>query len=219
MTLQTLHPTRFDCGKILAQTPPFKFGTPFPESSTVPDLMKHVAPKGAELLVDSIKKGLFVPEEGNPDIIPNEQATKCRRRAPKITPEDRHIKWDTWSADEIIRRHRVIGPLWNTANTYSDGKVTEKRLIWVSGFSRSPTPLHRSLLLRGPGIPFVEQPLDSDMPGLAVTTCDGAVLRIEKAKVEGGKTQDAYHAVRRTGILGNDNLLHIPNGFQSAILK
>ena len=178
--------------------------------------MKHVAPKGAELLLEGIRKGLFVPEKENPDVIQIEQTTKSLRRAPKITPEDRHINWNTWSADEIIRRHRVIGPLWNTASSYSDGKITEKRIIWVSGFSRSQTPSRPSL---GAGTPFVEQPPDSNLLALAVRTCDAALLRIDKAKIEGGGTQDACLAVRRAGMLRSDNVSNRPNDLFFDALK
>lgn len=203
VTLQALHPTRFDHGRILAQTPPFSVETVFQDSSTVPGLMKLVAPKGAELLIEGIRKGLFVPNKENPDIIQNNQATRSVRPAPKITPEDRHINWNTWSADEIILRHRVIGPLWNTASSYVNGKMTKKRIIWVSGFSRSPTASQLSLRA---GIPFVEQPPDSDLLALAVRARGGAFLRIDQAKIEGGQTRDAFLAVRHAGMLRGNSV-------------
>lgn len=35
------------------------------------------------------------------------------RHAPKITTEDRHIAWNTMTAEEILRRDRVLGRLWS----------------------------------------------------------------------------------------------------------
>ena len=211
MTLQSLHPTRFDHGRILAQTLPFRFDTPFSESCTVADLMKLVAPKGAQLLLDGIRKCLFVPDADSLSAVGDEQDTRSLRRAPKITPEDRHIDWNTWSANEIIRRHRVIGPLWNTATSHSDGKVTDKRIIWVSGFSKSSAP---SALSLDTGLPFIEQSQDMNGLGLKVKTSDGALLRSDTAKVEGGGTQDACHVVRRAGMLRGNNISDRPTADQ-----
>ena len=203
VTLQTLHLKRFDHGRILAQTPPFSVETVFRDSSGVPGLMELVAPKGAELLIEGIRKGLFVPNKENPDIIQNNQATRSVRPAPKITPEDRHINWNTWSADEIIRKHQIIGPLWNIASSFVDGKITKMRIIWVSGFSRSPTASQLSLRA---GKPFVEQPPDSDILALAVRTRGGTFLRIDKAKIEGSSTKDAFLAVRQAGMLRDNSV-------------
>lgn len=200
VTLQTLHPTQFDHGKILAQTPPFEFAPP--------DLMKLVASKGAKLLVDGIREGLFVSQEETPDIIPNEQATETLRPAPKLTSKDRQIKWNTWSADEILRRHSVIGPLWNKVSSSSNGTISYKRIIWVSGFSRALNPPALSI---GPGIPLIDEEYQAqNRPSLAVRTCDGVWLRIDKARVEGGGTQDARPALRRAGMRRDDEFLHRP---------
>lgn len=168
--------------------------------------MKLVASNGATLLVDGIRKGLFVFEKEPPDIIPNEQATESLRPAPKITPEDRHINWNTWNADEIIRRHSVIGPLWNNVSSSSNGEISHKRIIWVSGFSRA---LHSPEVSIGPGTPLIDDEYQAqDMPRLAVRTCDGVWLKIDKAKVEGGGTQDARPALRRAGMRRGDGFSH-----------
>lgn len=198
MTLQTLHPTQFDHGRILTQTPSFTIGPPSPACSSVLALTRLVAPKGADLLLDGIRNGLFISQTETPNTIQNEQGMRSLRRAPKITPEDRHINWNTWSAEEIMRRHNVIGPLWNTASSERNGITRAKRVIWVSGFSR--TMVSPGLSLK-PGTFIDKQFQDPEVWRLSVTTCDGALLRIDEAKVEGYGTQDARQAVRRAGML------------------
>lgn len=131
VTLQTMHPTRFDYGKILAQTPPS--GVPVPPECTPDELLKTLGPLGADILYYGIEDGIFVPplmnmmcydfEEGlivpprsdTQDTVPKPQPLD---HSPKITSEDRRINWTTWTADEILLRDRVLGRLWDS-ETYS----------------------------------------------------------------------------------------------------
>lgn len=58
VSLQTLHPTKFDHGVILAQTP-------FPgikhDTTTVSELEALLAPMGADMLVQGIKERIYIP--------------------------------------------------------------------------------------------------------------------------------------------------------------
>ncbi|KAK4549654.1 hypothetical protein LTR36_004955 [Oleoguttula mirabilis] len=131
VTLQTMHPTKFDHGMVLDQT-----RTNLPLDSRYQDLVELLAPLGAKLLAKGIYDGVFIPplqECGNSEreVIPS--------HAPKITPEDRHIDWRTWTAEDIILRDRVLGRLWDNT-TYGLCMHPD----------RSSLPLHRRATFHGP---------------------------------------------------------------------
>ncbi|KAJ5468607.1 hypothetical protein N7475_006359 [Penicillium sp. IBT 31633x] len=192
VTVQTLHPKKFDHGLILSQTPAPGFEIPNPESCTVRELVDFIAPKGAQMLVDTIEKGLFVPPVS---IAAVEQAGELTH-ASKITPEDRHIDWANWTLTEISRRDRVIGPLWSKAlcsTNPADGplKFQYKRIIFTDTEEVDP-PRGCNAFSILPGLPFTNashpvEPKKSRQ--LYVFTADGKVLRINRMKVEG--EQDA----------------------------
>jgi methionyl-tRNA formyltransferase len=109
-----MHPTRFDHGIIIDQTP--APGIPIPSDASPDQLLKTLGPLGAEMLCHGIEDGLFVPpikdiREGVADPQPLDHA-------PKLTPEDRHIDWNTWKGEDVLIRDRALGRLWDT-ETYS----------------------------------------------------------------------------------------------------
>jgi methionyl-tRNA formyltransferase len=113
VSLQTMHPTKFDHGVVLAQTPPVGIA----EGATPGDLLEMLGPMGAELLVKGIEYALFVPPLRD---VSGETETagfsKCPNpvHAPKIAPADREINWASWTADEILLRDRALGGrLWD----------------------------------------------------------------------------------------------------------
>ncbi|KAK4945379.1 hypothetical protein LTR28_008031 [Elasticomyces elasticus] len=140
VTLQTLHPRHFDQGTILAQTPwP---GEEIPEAARESNaaLLEWIAPKAADMLLQGIYDNVFVPpmkdenqltlHYGFADIfrdIGEEVARKTIRHAPKLGPEDRHIDWNTWTAEDIVLRSRILGNLWDV--------IQGKRVIY-GGFER-----------------------------------------------------------------------------------
>lgn len=195
ISLQTLHPERFDHGIVLAQTPSPGFAIPEPTSCTVRQLLELVAPKGADMLIQGIRDRLYVPPLVDNGWFGKGQNALELMHAPKIKSEDRHIDWTTWTAEEILRRHRVMGPLWNTA---SGGNLPalRKRIIWESGFEVAEVILDHNL---PPGVPFADD--QCKQPGLFVGTCDGKILRIKDVKVEGEKTTPPLHAVGRAGMM------------------
>lgn len=117
MTVQTLHPEHFDQGTILAQTPypGFEHGC-----STVPELVTLMSSKGAEMLVQVITNRLFLQPIKSPDTFQDHRVTATARAAPKITTQDKFIDWNTWTAEVIIRRHLIIGPLWSLVKECTD---------------------------------------------------------------------------------------------------
>lgn len=109
VTLQTMHPTRFDHGRIIAQSP--KPGIEMKSSWAPDELVRVLGPLGANLLREGVESGAFVSP--SPADAVAETEPKCVEHAPKIIPEDRRIDWGSWTADDIVLRDRVLGRLWD----------------------------------------------------------------------------------------------------------
>lgn len=195
VTLQTMHPTQFDKGMILAQTkyPGFEHCC-----STVPDLVAMVAPKGAEMLLQGLRDRLYVPplEDLSPHL--PKISDRPSRYARKITPNDRHINWDTWTAEKILLTQRLmIGPLWNEGEVASlNGGIEVKRIIWSQGFQLFPGPMNN---LAKHGCPIVVKERRSKAPPyLVVGTCDGRTLVTKAIKIEGKWETPVSHALSKS---------------------
>lgn len=187
ITLQTLHPRHFDQGAILVQTPHPGLAIPNPEETTPSKLSAFLAPLGAELLVQGLRDGAHVSPQAQ------EGSAAQERPAPKITPEDRHVRWDSWTAEEILLRHRVIGPLWSVAESNSSATGNQSRIIWSSGFQKASV-----------GLPDLQSGVAITQPGepsAYIRTIDGHVLRAETIKVEGSGNSYASQALKRAGML------------------
>ena len=194
VTVQTLHPKRFDQGTVLLQTP-------YPgiecKGSNVKELSQMLAPEGASILIDCIKKQLYV---NNPGFDRCEKpgdrgGFENARPAPKITPADRLLKWDSWIAAEIIRRQQVIGPLWSLVQLNGNIQRT-KRLIWTMGFEE---------IFDGPVIDYpVGQPIiktaNSSTHDVFVRTCDNHLLKVNDITIEGGRRAQPLEAIVRAGM-------------------
>lgn len=121
VSLQTMHPTKFDHGDVLAQGP--GQGVPISNSTTPQQLLEILGPLGAEMLTEAIEQGIFVPPVR--DILKRRPEPEDLAHAPKITPEDRRIDWETWDAEEIKLRDRVFGGrLWDTT-TYERSRQSD----------------------------------------------------------------------------------------------
>lgn len=195
VTLQTLHPDRFDHGIILAQTPRPGFEIPEPETCTVDELRAFVAPIGADMLIDGIRQQVFVPPLTDVGWYQGRDGDKSFIPAPMITPVDRHVAWRLWTADAILRRHRVIGRLWNYA-TVMPGKE-KRRVSWKPGFKVCEWIQRKDL--PAPGVPFTDP--GSKRDNLLVCASDGKVLQIDEFLVEGSITLPAKVAASRAGLI------------------
>lgn len=122
VTVQTMHPTKFDHGEILHQTPAPGIALAGHDMHT---LLDTLAKEGAKLLCDVVSR--------LPEVNPHTNVTpSIVEHAPRITPEDRHIDWQVWTSDEIQLRDSVLGDLWDTT-TYTrcqtgDVASKEKRI-------------------------------------------------------------------------------------------
>ncbi|KAL3472780.1 formyl transferase [Aspergillus californicus] len=209
VTLQTLHLQDFDHGVILAQTPSPGFDVPHSDSCTVPELLDVVSPKGADILVEGIRKGLFVPPvEDAGWVSPEERGGLIH--AAKIKPEDRHIDWANWTSTDISRRTRVLGPLWSKAlvvvETAGSIPTFQQRRVILNELEEVQ-PLKGSESFRlVPGLPFIEGEhtvrADSGKE-VYVYTRDGRLLRVHQMKVEGQQNADALRAALKARMVGS----------------
>lgn len=203
VTLQTLDPKHFDHGVILDQTPEPGFQVPNPDSCSVPQLLEVVAPKAAQMLVNGIRSGLFVP----PVEDAGWRAYKKQDpliHAPKITTEHAHINWTDWTWADIIRRNRVLGPLWSKALAVSpSGEETLGKRVILTEIEEADPPKGCDAFDHMPGLPFVNaaHPVKAQQGmGLYAFTKDGKLIRIRKMKVEGEQTADAVQAALKAGM-------------------
>ncbi|EXJ81681.1 hypothetical protein A1O1_07746 [Capronia coronata CBS 617.96] len=118
VSLQTLHPRKFDEGVILDQTPAPGLRIPNPDIIDVTELTHLLAPVGAKMLVDAVRNRLYIPpytpvqqHSGKPAHV---------SYAPKITPQMCAVDFNTLTAEDILRRGRAIKPLYALAERQSE---------------------------------------------------------------------------------------------------
>ena len=132
VTIQTLHPRRFDRGDILLQTNP---PVPVPARTSFRSLHDLLAARGAEMLVETIRQGLFVPPLAP---IASPYAPSL---ASKVGSGEEHVVWDSWTADEMMLRAEMLGSVWTQLGDEGDGLErlgVMKRAI-LSGIERMKT--------------------------------------------------------------------------------
>ena len=209
VTVLTMHPTRFDCGDIIAQTPPPGF---IHNCNTVPELIKRTSAEGAAILLQCIKQGAFVPPLERKGHSPHSVDIRFIPDAPKIKPQDRHVDWSTWTASQILRTHKAIGPLWNTTRLRDDEKITAqdqmKRVIWSSGFREADESFLSDV---EPGLLYCKR----DKIGTASTyvqTCDKKCLEVKEITIDGGQRSDPEGSAKHAGAFSGKPLQHIGSG-------
>ena len=191
VTLQTMHPTRFDQGSILAQTP--SPGISVPPECTPDELIKTLGPLGADSLCNGISDGLCIPplkdiQEGMAD-------PQHLDHTPKLTSEDRHIDWSAWTADEVLLRDRVLGRLWDT-QTYSrrsdrQAAVSSKRVTFHGPWTKQRSDLSAlaSLSPGGAGEPVLFHTDDRMILTMGIRTIDKHLVVPSAATIEGEKKE------------------------------
>lgn len=147
------------------------------------------------MLVNGLRDLVYVPPRQDVGWHSTKGGIRPIRRAPKITPEDRHIDWDTWTAERILRTHHVIGPLWNNIGVLEQGKPLRKRIIWSSGFARFTGSMD---IPTKPGRPIVDG-IQSNAKSVLIKTCDGHALQVFKVKIGGGSSVPAFQEIKRLG--------------------
>lgn len=179
VTLQTMHPSRFDHGDILAQTP--LPGISVPHDCTPDRLLHTLGPLGAEMLCRGIENGIFVPP--TTDLRQGMSEPAQLDYAPKVTPEDRHIDWHTWKSEDIQFRDRVLGRLWDTetyVRCFPD--KTPKRTTFHGPWTIRAHSVKGS---NAAGQPSLVDDQTGANPVFGLETVDGKVMRPTAATLDG----------------------------------
>jgi methionyl-tRNA formyltransferase len=181
VSVQTLHPTKFDHGRIIAQSP--LPGIPISPGATPRDLDTVLSAEGARLLQQVIQSRSFVdpaPVSHSREALRVATGGKELAKAPKVTKEDSRVDWHRMSAAEILLRLRVFGKVWDDVlykqlgGLQSESRVVYQNLGAVPASDSTP-----------PGTPFLVD--GSDTPGIAIQTCDGAIQVVD-CTISGGKS-------------------------------
>jgi methionyl-tRNA formyltransferase len=144
VSVQTLHPTQFDHGVVVAPSPPP--GLRNTRDSRFADLHDELAAAGAEMLVDVLKTRKYVAPHrdagwyaGPVDL------------APKISPQDRFVDFGARTMDEVLAMQRALGNTWcvlPNGHRVIMHKVTEAGVLdaqghapgmWMQEGSENPT--------------------------------------------------------------------------------
>lgn len=149
------------------------------------------------MLVKGLKDHVHVPPRQELGWWQTEKSNRALRPAPKITPDDRHLDWDSWTAERILRAQRVIGPLWNNFQYPIAEKLQTKRIIWAGGFSRFDGSFD---IFPKAGCPLVTG-LHSKSQSIKIRTCDGQALLVGDVKLEGGKLAKSWDVFKHAGII------------------
>ncbi|CAK9441287.1 uncharacterized protein LODBEIA_P51560 [Lodderomyces beijingensis] len=121
VTVQTLHPTKFDHGSIVAQSSAVEIT----DSDNYESLAIKLGRKGADLLVDVVSKGAFLNTR------PLVNAYQ-RTLAPKISKSKSQALWQELSARQVKRVYDALGAVFTFLNVtvYRKGeRVNEKQRI------------------------------------------------------------------------------------------
>ncbi|CUS13431.1 unnamed protein product [Tuber aestivum] len=132
VSVQTLHPTKFDDGEILLQTnPPISI----PPKTRYRTLHDTLAVHGAELLLETLRRGLFVPPL-NP--VKNDYKPSL---APKIDPEiHARINWISQDAEEIERHCGTLNTVWCKLSSVENPELERRKRAILSGVSAFERP-------------------------------------------------------------------------------
>lgn len=212
MTLQTLHPTSFDDGLVLDQTPwP---GIDVPEDCDFDQLLKVMQPLGAGMLVNAIQQRLFLTPRKDTSYAESLNHGSGRyKHAPKLGTAHRLLHFDTMDSAHILRMSRVFESTWAFAAVLtSDMKFERHRVIL-------PGPLNIILPRLGdaegagivpevpPGLPYLPHDVASkngklSSGALLINTIDGRTMSVASLKVEGGVQMPAYRAALKHKLIG-----------------
>ncbi|EDO18463.1 hypothetical protein Kpol_1032p57 [Vanderwaltozyma polyspora DSM 70294] len=190
VSIQTLHPTKFDHGSIICQTPPLnvaellKKGTVsnFVEETPLKTaiLMDQLGIAGGYLLKNIVLKGLYLqdPKTGyqpNPDIKPS--------YAPRIKSEQRKIHWENDDACTLTNKIGILGPLY----TFKEVKLKSKDLLKRIIFHEVKETLERPAQLIYPGDFYY----DGSTKLLYVLCSGNTCISISKLQFEGFAVESA----------------------------
>ena len=190
VTVQTLHPSKFDEGKIVLQTPSPGIQIPDPDNITSQELRDFLAPVSAEMLVRSLRERLYL----SPQATPSSMSTVELNHAPKLLPEARHISFQIMTSTHILRLNRALGRLWMRPGNPGNGQ-DDIRLILGADMRLADEKDLRYIPQGGTfgeveiGFPFsvtnMKSGMDSAASTLLVRCADGKFICIPTMRLSG----------------------------------
>ena len=147
------------------------------------------------MLVQSINTRLYLQPAKTLNNIQEGRISVAARAAPKITSQDRFIDWNAWTAETIIRRHLVIGPLWS----FVKNAQNSRRLIWTTGFAISDEIAISPDIPIGRLVVFRRDCADEQVG--YVRTCDNRILKVDRIKIEGGVETSPLQGVKKADMI------------------
>jgi methionyl-tRNA formyltransferase len=212
MSLQTLHPSSFDEGIILDQTPwP---GIDVPEDCDYPELLQIMKSLGAQMLLKTIRNRLYLPPFTGVGWAENVADNRREyKHAPKIETAHRLLDFETMDSSRMMRMSRAFGSTWAYAAVPAQTPVFKsQRIIFQGPFEiLAPSSIgveeEKSIPEVPPGLPYwqqhaVDDAKDSTNHPLLVNTVDGKTLTAAFMQVEGGVRMPAYQAAMRHRLIG-----------------
>lgn len=191
VTVQTLHPSKFDHGSIVAESDPIKiddllakgpiskFGSDIPIKTAT--LMDQLGLQGASLLRLVITQQLYRQEQH--DVRKNIIFEPSY--APKIIPEMKHVNWKKDTAETLLNKLQVLGPVFSHKEVSNKGKKTILKRVILHEFNVST--LDKSNELQSPG----DFMFDEDENCIYVRCKDNKYLRVDKLQFAGFKVESA----------------------------
>ena len=193
VTVQTLHPHRFDRGQIIAQTPHPGFELPNGSNCTYEELRDFISPICADTLLKTIRQRLFALPVKDAGRLNQLESNQDLVHASKISSDMRIIKWEEWDADTIIRYNNALGNMWDyityqrcTGNLQAQKRVNFHKLELVED-----PPIIGSKTPDKPGLPVLSTV--NSRPDLLLSTKElSRFIRPVRCTVE-GKSSDTGH--------------------------
>ena len=186
VTVQTLHPSKFDEGSIVLQTPYPGIDIPDPDRITTAELKGQLASIGAEMLVRVLDEGIYL----NPS--PPEVSSRELNFAPKLHKNDGKMNFAMLDSSQVLAYSRALDSLWIAVDDNVNGgtrlvfpAIESPQLAWTDMISE----LHHDLLSFSPGSAFVlsskkQGKTGPDSPLFIKTSCS-KILAIKELTVSG----------------------------------
>ncbi|KAK5962561.1 methionyl-tRNA formyltransferase PWA37_000607 [Arxiozyma heterogenica] len=111
VTIQSLHPTKFDKGEIISQSCELDIGEMLEDAREINEqpifttrLTHRLGQVGSKMLCELIKNGGYIKRK--------EEGKYESSLAPRIQSSDRMIQWYKYDANQLYRRLMTLGPLY-----------------------------------------------------------------------------------------------------------
>jgi methionyl-tRNA formyltransferase len=203
VTLQTLHPTEFDAGVVLDQTPEPGVPIPNPASYTYADLRRMSSVMSAEMLIKSIRERTFVPPYKDIRKGSIQAPTRLTSFAPKIEPKTRCLDFQSMSSSHILRMNRAIPPLWAEARLASENSTTS--VIFGPNMYLAEVSNAKKISTIEPGLPYLSfdenDQIKTISAPLMINTVDGQTLVIPTLKLPGTTYRPAAALAQSANLL------------------